>query len=249
MKFSIITATFNNAKTIRDCIDSVKAQVYTNIEHIVVDGKSSDDTVDIVNELEPEAKLISEPDNGMYHALNKGLLLANGDIIGFLHADDTFYDANVLASIAMFFDKNPQVDAIYGDIIFVNEQGKTTRYYSSAKWQLSSMAKGVMPAHPSFYARKMVYDRYPFNQNYRIAADFDQVLRVALDKAFKMAYLPLITTRMKAGGKSTKNFMSNIIINREVLQSCKANGVNTSYLKIYSKYPGRILELFTKHEA
>lgn len=249
MKFSIITATFNNAKTIRDCIDSVNNQVYTNIEHIIVDGKSSDETVEIIESIQPDARLISEPDNGMYHALNKGLLLATGDIVGFLHADDVFYDANVLAGIAMFFDNNPSADAVYGDIIFVNERGKTTRYYSSAKWKLSSMANGIMPAHPSFFARKRVYDKYPFNEKYKIAADFDQVLRVAIDKQYQMEYIPMITTKMRKGGKSTKNFMSNIVINREVLQSCLSNGLKTNYFKIYAKYPSRLLELFRSHEA
>jgi glycosyltransferase involved in cell wall biosynthesis len=243
LKVSIITACHNNAATIQDTLYSVASQTYAPIEHIVIDGLSSDGTAEIVKQATINSSLISEKDNGIYEALNKGLKLAIGEIVGFLHADDYFHHATVIEEIASYFDANPNVSAIYGDIVFINEQGKNIRYYSSKKWQLSKMAQGIMPAHPSFFARKEVYKKYPFDTQFSIAADFNQVLQVALDKSFAMHYLPIITTCMRKGGKSTKNLQSNIKINQEILKICRANGIKTNYWRIYSKYPGRLLEL------
>lgn len=247
MKISIITACFNNEKTIKDTLLSVSNQTYNNNEHIIIDGKSSDKTKEIINQFPHISKVVSEPDSGIYDALNKGIKLATGDIIGFLHADDFFHHDTVLQEIADFFEKNPAVDAIYGDIVFVNEKGKIIRYYSSKNWNMNKMARGIMPAHTSFFARKKVYEKYPFNISYTIAADFDQVLKVALDKDFEMAYLPIITTSMRKGGKSTSGLQSNFLINKEVLRSCKEQGIRTTYFKIYSKYPGRLLELIKRN--
>ena len=247
LKVSVITACFNSATTIAATLDSVAQQSYSPIEHIVIDGLSTDGTLATIEQSNFKGTVISEKDQGMYEALNKGLALASGDIIGFLHADDYFNHATVIEEMAAYFEAHPNVAAIYGDIVFVNEQGKTTRYYSSKDWNLNKMAKGIMPAHPSFFARKEVYARYPFNTDYTIAADFDQVLRVALDDEFKMQYLPIITTCMRRGGKSTQNWGSNITINQEVKAICKAHGIKTNYWKIYSKYPGRLLELIRTH--
>ncbi len=243
LKFSIITACHNNEATILNTIKSVAAQSYAAIEHIIIDGKSQDDTLAIIAKSGFSGPMISEKDNGIYEALNKGLKMTSGDIIGFLHADDYFHHPTVIEEIAHYFQSNPNVSAIYGDIIFVNENGKTIRYYSSRKWNLNKMAKGFMPAHPSFFARKEIYKKYPFDTQFSIAADFNQVLQVALDKSLVMHYLPIITTCMRKGGKSTKNLLANIKINQEVLRICRSQGIKTNYLKIYSKYPGRFLEL------
>lgn len=246
MKISVVTSCFNSAKHVGQTLQSVANQTYKDVEHVLVDGGSTDNTVEIIGQFPHVTNWISEPDKGIYDGLNKGVNRATGDVIGFVHSDDYLKSDDVLEQIANFFQSNPEVSAVYGDIVFVNEEEEVIRYYSSKNWSLKKMTIGKMPAHPSFYARKEVYDRYQFNLEYKIAADFDHILRVALDNEFKLAYLPLVTTAMRLGGASTDGIKSNLKINKEILAICKANGVKSNYLKIYSKYPSRIMEFLKK---
>ncbi len=242
VKISIITACYNNEQTIKKTLESVASQTHDNIEHIIIDGKSTDKTLDIIAQFPHVSKIVSEKDEGIYDALNKGLKEATGDIIGFLHSDDTFMSKDVLTDVAKAFEQDNSIDGIYGDIQFVNETGKVVRHYSSKKFQFSDFAKGKMPAHTSFFARKKVYDAFPFDTNYRIAADFDQMLRVMTSGKFKINYVPLTTTKMLVGGASTRNIQARITINKEILQSCRTNGIKTSIWKVYSKYLKKVFE-------
>ncbi len=246
MKISVVTSCFNSSKHVRQTLQSVANQTYTDVEHVLIDGGSTDNTVDIIRQFPHVTNWVTEPDKGIYDGLNKGVKRATGDVIGFVHSDDYLRSDDVLEQIADFFIANPNVSAIYGDIVFVNEQEDVIRYYSSKNWSFKKMSVGKMPAHPSFYARKEVYDRYQFNLDYRIAADFDHILRVAQDEEFTLTYLPLVTTAMRLGGASTDGIKSNLRINKEILAICKANGVKSNYLKIYSKYPSRVFEFIRK---
>lgn len=242
LKISIITASYNNEATIRQTLQSVASQTYPHIEHIVVDGLSSDSTLTILRDFPHVASVISEKDKGIYDALNKGLKAATGDIIGFLHSDDVFAHSEIIARIAQEFETNPKLDGVYGDIVFVNTAGKEIRFYSSQDFKLADFSKGKMPAHTSFFARKEVYAAFPFNLDFKIAADFDQMLRAFYAHTYHFGYIPFCTTKMLTGGASTKNIQARITINKEILQSCKANGLKTNLFKVYSKYLTKIFE-------
>lgn len=184
MRISIITATYNSGKTVRDTIESVLRQTYRNFEYIIKDGGSKDNTLDIVNEYAPmfgdKLKVISEPDHGIYDAMNIGVKMATGDVIGILNSDDFYTSDDALQVIADTFAKD-DIDATYGDIHFVNDDDltKRVRYYSSAVFRRSFMQLGLMPAHPSFYCKKAAYDKYgTFDTSYKVAADFENLLRI-----------------------------------------------------------------------
>lgn len=185
MKITIITATYNSGSTIRDTMESVLRQSYSDYEHIIVDGRSKDNTMDVVRELEPRyeagrLKYISEPDKGIYDAMNKGIAMATGDVIGILNSDDFFTDDNILDKVAVAMGDD-RIDAVYGDIHFVKDDnlGDCIRYYSSRRFARWQMLFGVQPAHPSFYCRRTIYDRYgDFDLAFPVAADFEHLLRL-----------------------------------------------------------------------
>lgn len=243
LKISIITAAYNSDRYIKQTLESVRNQEYDNIEHVLVDGGSTDDTNQIIQSFEHVSNYISEPDKGIYDALNKGINRATGDVIGFVHSDDYLHHDKVVSEIADYLQNHQEVTGIYGDIQFVDDNKKVLRHYSSKSWKFSHFSKGKMPAHPSFFARKEVYETYLFDTQYRIAADFDQMLRAFKDPEFKFEYLPIITTSMRMGGASTDGLKSNLRINKEILNICKVNGIRTNLFKIYSKYPSRVLEI------
>ena len=241
MKISIITACYNNESTIKKCLDSVSQQSY-DVEHILIDGLSTDGTIDIIKSYPHVAFFSSEKDAGIYDALNKGLEVATGDIIGFLHSDDVFCSNDILKQVGLFFQNDQSLDAIYGDIQFVDTNGKKVRYYSSRKFKKHDFSKGKMPAHTSFFAKKKVYEEFKFKLGYEIAADFDHLIRVFHSGKYNIDYKPITTTRMLTGGASTKNIQSRITINKEIARSCKENGIRTNMLKIYGKYLHKIFE-------
>ncbi len=247
LNVSIITAAYNSDQYIKQTLESVRDQDYDNIEHVLVDGGSKDDTNDIIKSFSHVTNYVSEPDKGIYDALNKGINRATGDVIGFVHSDDYLHDETIITQVAKHLIDNPDVTGVYGDIQFVDDRKKVLRHYSSKSWTFAQFTKGKMPAHPSFFARREVYESYLFDTQYKIAADFDQMLRTFKEPEFRFDYLPIITTSMRMGGASTDGLKSNLQINREILQICKANGLVTNYLKIYSKYPSRVLEFFFKN--
>lgn len=213
MKISIITPAFNSAGTIAGCISSVTSQSYPDLEHIIIDGASRDNTLEVVNSLPNRvSKIVSEPDTGIYCALNKGILLAGGDIIGLLHSDDELASPEVIEKICAKF-KEDGVDIVYGDITYVsrNNGHKVIRYWKSRPFDRSLLLKGWMPAHPSIFIKKEVFTRHGlFDLDYKISSDYDLILRLLKNEDIKVEYLPLLITRMKLGGASNRS-IGNII--------------------------------------
>lgn len=238
MKVSIITVVFNNVHTIRQAIESVLSQDYLDLEYIVVDGASSDGTVEIVQEYRDKLICISEKDRGLYDAMNKGIRLATGDIVGVLNGDDFFYDKGIISEIVKNFNSS-NLDAIIGDVIFVDKDNtsRTIRRYSSKRWRPSKLAWGFMPPHPSFFVRRTYFEKYGYYKtDYKIAADYELMIRMFLIHKLRWKYLSLVSTKMRTGGTSTRGIKSLLTINKEIFRACLENNVYTNYLMIYSKY-------------
>lgn len=228
MKISIITCTYNSAATVADTIRSVNRQTYPDIEHIIVDGLSKDDTLEVVKANSTNRqRIISEKDNGIYDAFNKGIRAATGDIIGVLNSDDFYTGEDIVSRIAGAF-KGSAVDAVYGDVHFVNHDNlnKPVRYYSSASFRPWMMRMGFMFAHPSFYVKKSLYDELGlYRTDFRIASDFELLLRFIYKTRINTKYIPMDFVTMRTGGASTESLNSKNIINRECLQACRDNGI------------------------
>jgi len=237
MKVSIITVTYNSALTLRDTIESVKNQSYPNIEHIIIDGVSKDDTVQIARSY-GHLKVISEPDKGLFDAMNKGILLATGEVIGVLNSDD-FFTHNNCVSIIVDELKKSGADAVHGDVGFVNPDNltKMVRHFSSKNFKLKKFTKGYTPPHPSFYAKKECYDKYGlFNADYRIAADYELMMRFMFTHKISTHYIDEILVYMRTGGISNKSLKNRYNLNKEIIRACKDNGVKTNMVSILSKY-------------
>lgn len=249
MKISIITATYNSGKTLRDTIESVLRQSYTDYEYIVKDGGSKDDTLEIVKAYAPKfgdkIKAISEPDQGIYDAMNKGIQMATGDVIGILNSDDFYTSADALQVIADTFANN-DIDATYGDIHFVNDDdlSKCVRYYSSAIFRRSFMRFGLMPAHPSFYCKKTAYEKYGvFDTSYKVAADFENLLRLIYVGNIKTKYIKKDFVTMRMGGASTAGFSSRTQIMKDHLRALKANGIYSNVFLLSLRYIYKLYEV------
>lgn len=247
MKISIITTTYNSGKTFRDTIESVLAQDYKEIEYIVVDGNSQDNTLQIVEEYAPRfhgaLKCISEPDNGLYDAMNKGILMATGDVIGILNSDDFYTSPNILSTVAKEI-KN--VDAIYGDIFYVDPENirVPVRRYSSKSFRRWMMKLGFMPAHPSFYCRTQIYRMYGlFDTSFKVAADFEQLLRLIYVNRIKTKYVPGNFVTMRTGGLSSSGFSSHKKILKDHLKAYRKNNVASNILLESLRYLYRIGEM------
>jgi glycosyltransferase involved in cell wall biosynthesis len=208
MKISIVTATWNSESTITDCLESISSQSYGSIEHIVVDGGSSDSTMQILLKSKTdESRIISEPDNGIYDALNKGISLSSGDVIGFLHSDDLFYDEHVVASIAEVFGNDESICAVYGDLDYISyDKSKTIRKWRSEDFRGIFRYLGWMPAHPTFYVRKDWYEKIGgFDTDFRISADYYSILQLFSFSDFKAQHCPKTFVRMRVGGISNRS--------------------------------------------
>jgi glycosyltransferase involved in cell wall biosynthesis len=244
---SVITVSHNSADSIAKSINSVLEQSYEKIEYIIIDGASVDGTKDIVKSYGTKiSRFITEPDKGMYDAINKGIAVSNGDIIGILNSDDVFYDRHVIGKVAESFSEN-EIDAVYGDAIFVKsgDTSRIVRYYSSGAFHPRKFRFGFMPAHPSFYARRELFERFGlYKSDYKIAADFELLLRFIHVNRIKYKYLKMPFVKMRTGGISNKSFKSNITLNREILRACRENGLQTGYFLIYLKYFFKVFEYF-----
>ncbi len=246
MKISIITVAYNAAKTIGEAIESVWTQDYHDVEYIVIDGNSSDGTVEVIRSNKDKiTQWLSEPDKGIYDAMNKGIAMATGEVVGMLNADDFYASLRVLSKVMREF-KDPRVDAVFGDIVFQSKDNleKTVRTYSSKRWHPGKFAWGYMPAHPSFFVRRKYYDDLGmFKTDYQIAADYELLIRFLYVHQLKYRYIPEKLVKMRTGGASTRNLRSNIILNREIIRGCRENGVRTNVAMVYSKYFRKIFEL------
>ena len=241
IKISIITAVYNNRDNIGPCIDSVLSQSYPNIEHIVVDGQSTDGTIDIIRSYENKiGKWASEKDTSIYDALNKGIAMSTGDVIGFLHSDDVFNNATMIEKIATLFSRTNS-DAVYGDLVYVSKTNiaNIVRYWKSNEFNVTKFRHGWMPPHPTLFLTKKVYDSYGlFNLKYRISSDYDLMLRTLGSGNLHCEYLPEIITRMRVGGASNKSLKNIWIKSYEDWQALKQNkigGFYTLFLKNVSK--------------
>lgn len=250
-KISLITVTFNSDKTLRDTINSVLKQTYTNIEYIVVDGLSKDNTMDIVREYEPQfegrMKWISEKDKGLYDAMNKGVRMAMGDVVGILNSDDFFTANDVLEKVAAGFDE--QTDAVYGDLHYVHPDDlqHSVRYYSSKIFKRNLMRMGFIPAHPTFYCRRECFDKFGYYKtDYKIAADFDLLLRFIYVNRIRIKYLPMDMVTMRTGGASTNGLKSRMGGMNEHLRSLRENGVKSNRFILSLRYFYKITEYFRK---
>jgi glycosyltransferase involved in cell wall biosynthesis len=308
MKLSVITVCFNSIDTISQNIESVATQTYPNVEHIIIDGASTDGTAQAISLLchprddtplsvmpaqERTARLgcgihleissldatsrhaahdfplrqaserhvagmtqlgnnrishfISEPDNGIYDAMNKGIKLATGDYIGFLNADDLYASSKSLEHIAQALLAE-KLDAVFGDIEFFkpNNPRRIIRRYDSARFNPKKLACGWMPAHPGLFLHKRIFEQYGiFNSNYRIAGDFEFIARVFYKSEIKYRYLAEVLVRMRTGGISTQGWRNTLLLNQEVLRACRENNIESNYFKLFLKYPMKFLEYLT----
>lgn len=258
MKVSLITVTYNSSKTLSDTLQSVFNQTYSEIEYIIVDGASKDSTVSIIQEYEPKfngrMKWISEPDKGLYDAMNKGIQMASGNVIGILNSDDFFTSDDVLTRVAKEFESEPELEAIYGDIHFVAADatlanpGKCTRYYSSAMFRPWLLRFGFMPAHPSFYVRREVYEKYGlYDLDFRTSSDFEMMVRLFGKNKIKAKYIPMDFVTMRAGGESTAGMEAKKKVNRDIAASLKKHGIFTCQAFQWMRYMWKAIELvYTK---
>lgn len=249
MKISIITATYNSCDTIRDTIESVLQQTYQDFELIIKDGCSKDNTLSICKEYEEAYKerivIISNPDKGLYDAINMGIKASKGDVIGILNSDDFFHRKDILETINNTFEKNPETEGLYGDVTVVasDNKEKTVRYTCAKYFRPWMFKVGLMPPHPSFYVRRECFDKYGlYNPSYKIAADFDLMTRFMLVNRIKTQYLPFPVLTMRDGGMST-SLANKRLLNREQVTSWRDNGLKQPGWFVYFKYPVRLLEL------
>lgn len=236
MKISIITVTYNSEKTIRTTLDSVAKQTWHEIEHIIIDGSSSDRTLEIIKEFPHVSLVISEKDEGIYDAMNKGIRKSSGDVIGFLNSDDWFYSDSIVAEIHNGFHLN--VDAVYGDLVFVKNELDSVpkRIWTSEPYKNEAFLSGWVPPHPTFYAKKSVYLQYGlFKSELMFAADFDIMCRFLEKESIVTKYLPGYKVKMRLGGATTKNITNIIKGNIEIFKSLRANGLNPGLSFIIKK--------------
>jgi glycosyltransferase involved in cell wall biosynthesis len=243
MKVSIITVVYNNVSTLNDTIHSVLTQTYSDIEYIIIDGGSKDGSVDIIRQYESKIfKWISEPDKGMYDALNKGISFATGDVIGIVHSDDMFDNANIIEEIVGAF-KISGCDAVYGDLVYVNKENPTQviRNWKSQPFTPQLLKKGWMPAHPTFFVLRKWYQEFGgFNISYKVAADYELMVRFLKSGKLKCYYLPKNITRMRVGGKSNKsikNIIQKSYDDYKTIRLHKIGGIVTLLRKNLSKIP------------
>ena len=252
MKITIVTVSFNSAATIRDTFNSLLAQSYEDYEYIVVDGLSKDNTVDIIREYEPKfngrMRWISEKDSGLYDAMNKGIKMATGEVVGILNSDDFYHRPDSLALVAEAF-RQEETDAVYSDVVFVNPDnlGKIVRYFSSASFTPAKFRFGFMPAHPTFFTKKKFFEEYGYYKtDYHISADYELLVRFLYKFHMKTKYIPVDFMTMRMGGKSSASWRSRWILTYECIRAAKSNGLYTNLFLLLLKYPFKIFEYIGK---
>lgn len=247
MKISIITVCYNSAATIEKTIESVASQTYKNIEYIVVDGNSKDGTVAIINKHEEiVTTLVSEPDKGLYDAMNKGVALATGDIIGILNSDDTFYNNTVLAEVAKFHICN-NIDVSVGNIVQHKENGNIVRRYSAQNWEPEKLKIGFMPPHPSMFFKTALFQQLGcYNLGFKIGADYELITRFFLKKNISWKYSGITTTAMLVGGLSSSGTSSYKLITKEIQKALCMNGISFNLYKIKLRFIWKIIGFLRK---
>jgi len=243
----VITAVFNGAKTIQDCIKSVSGQIYPNIEHIIIDGGSTDGTLEVIKRYtEKRVNIVSEPDKGIYDALNKGIRQASGEVIGLLYSDDFYAHDRVIEKVADIFMKY-NIDSCYGDLQYVdkNNPDKVIRYWKSSQYRHGKFKYGWMPPHSTFFVKKEIYNKYGyFNTNFKIAADYELMLRFLEKHKISTYYTPEVFIKMRIGGTSNRNIKNLIIKSNEDYRAWKVNNLNGGFYTILLKNLCKIPQFF-----
>ncbi len=246
MKISIITVVYNNVNTIRTAIESVLSQTYSNIEYIIVDGGSNDGTVEIINEYYDKISLfISEKDDGIYDAMNKGVTKATGDVIGILNSDDLYENNKILELIATQFIDYKELDILYGDLVYVskNDISKVVRRWKSCDYDDTFFERGEVPPHPTLFLKKNIYEiAGSFNLEYKLAADYEFMIRIFKKYTFKSKYISQVFVKMRLGGATNKNLKNIYLGNLEILEAWRNNGLILPFLF----FPKRFLKRVTQ---
>jgi glycosyltransferase involved in cell wall biosynthesis len=247
LTISIITITFNSAATLEQTILSVIGQTYPDIEYIIVDGKSTDDTLRIIEKYKNKvSKLLSEKDNGLYDALNKGIEMASGEIVGILHSDDFYIDSSVIQKYAELF-RNTQCDAAYSDLYYVDKinTDKIIRKWKSGAYTSHSFINGWMPPHPTFFVKKEAYTKFgKFNPEFKSAADYELMLRFIQKHKIQLSYLPEYTVKMRVGGKSNVTLKNRVNANLEDRRAWEINGLKPRFYTLFLKPLRKIMQFF-----
>ena len=248
LRVSIITASFNSAATIEETMRSVEEQDYPQIEHIVVDGLSQDNTLNIVQRFSHTSHTISEKDDGIYHAMNKGILAATGDIIGILNSDDIYAHEQVISKVVRVFE-DPLIQACYADLQFIHEKNSSqvTRTWKSGNYKVGSFYWGWMPPHPTFFVRKSVYDKVGlFDTRLQSAADYEMMLRILEKHRMRASYIPQVIVKMRSGGMSNASVKNRLLANREDREAWRINGLKPYFFTLYLKPLRKITQFIKK---
>ena len=246
MKISIITVTYNSANTIKDTLESIKNQDYSDIEHIIIDGGSKDRTLEIINQYAHVSKVISESDKGIYDAMNKGLKLATGEVIGILNSDDFYSSNQIISQIVNCFNEN-RTDTVYGDLEYVDSKNtdKVVRTWLSGNYKKKNFYYGWMPPHPTFFVRKELYLKYGmFNTNFKMAADYEFMLRLLFKNNISTSYLSKIIVKMRVGGLSNSNLKNRLRANNEDSKAWKINNLKPKFYTFLLKPTLKIKQYF-----
>lgn len=248
MKISIITATFNSSATVADTLKSVKEQNYPDIEHVVIDGLSTDNTLEIVRNFPHVTKIISEKDNGIYDAMNKGIANAAGDVIGILNSDDVYANNSIISKVMKAFD-DPAIDTVYGDLQYVKQDdlSKVVRHWRAGNFSKRKFFFGWMPPHPTFFVRRKVYENAGlFNLSLKSAADYELMLRVLLKNNHTTKYIPELLVKMRTGGMSNATLKHRLRANKEDRQAWTINNIEPYFFTIPFKPLRKVLQFILK---
>ena len=244
MKVSIVTPTFNSAATLRDTLDSVQMQDYGHIEHLIIDGGSRDETLDIARRYPHVSQIVSEPDRGLYDAMNKGLGRASGDVVAVLNSDD-FYTHPLVISKALALMQRSGADTLYADLEYVDavQTDRVVRFWKAGAFAPHNFQRGWMPPHPTFFVRRNLYEQLGhFNIDLRFSADYELMLRFLLKNGVSTCYLPEVTVRMRTGGASNANWRNRWLANREDRRAWAMNGLKPRFYTLYFKPLSKIFQ-------
>lgn len=248
MKVSIVTVCYNSESTIQRTIESVLLQTYKNIEYIIIDGYSMDETISIIEKYKSKIDVIvSEPDQGIYDAMNKGINLATGDIIAMLNSDDFYQDRNVIETVVDKFSSFPDVDLVFGDVAFVSPDNleRITRLYGSGHFKPWKLRFGWMPPHPATFIKKNIYDQFGlYSLDYKISSDYEMFVRLLLVNKLRFHHINKVLIKMRTGGVSTSGIKHSILLNREIVKACRNNNIYTNIIFVLSKIPFKVREYF-----
>ena len=246
MKISLITVAYNSAKTIADTINSVRAQSYPDIEYVIIDGASSDETLQLINSSNyPGIVLISEPDKGIYDAMNKGVEIATGEVVGILNSDDVYQDSEVIKDVMTYFISDPDLDILYGDLVYVksDDLSKVVRKWKSRSTYPNFFEHANVPPHPTLFLKKQVYTQVGrFDLRYKLAADYEFMLRVFKKFNFKSRYVPRLMVKMRLGGATNKNLKNILNGNKEIILAWRHNGFRVPVFLMPLRFIKRIIQ-------